>query len=136
MLRSALEAEGFGLGGSRTHIVPIVVGDPELTLRLCEAALARRVFAQAIAPPMVPSSQARLRLAVMASHRPEELRAAARVLGQAARAVGFDPRAHAPHEEYEEYEDDRAEPVQDEAAGPLDGERTRLFDREQIPRAA
>ncbi len=136
VLRSALEVEGFGLGGSSTHIVPIVVGDPELTVRLCEAALARRVFAQAIAPPIVPSSLARLRLAVMASHRPEELSAAARVLGQAARAVGFDPRAHAPHEEYVEYEDDRAEPVQDEPAGPLDGERTRLFDREQIPRAA
>ena len=59
MLRTALEAEGFGLGGSSTHIVPIVVGDPELTVRLCEAALARRVFAQAIAPPVVPASLAR-----------------------------------------------------------------------------
>jgi hypothetical protein len=35
----------------------------------------------------------RLRLAVMASHRPDELRAAAHVLAQAVRAAGFDPRA-------------------------------------------
>ena len=133
VLRSALEAEGFDLGGSRTHIVPIVVGDPEHALRLCEAALARRVFAQAIAPPIVPAALARLRLAVMASHRPEELSTAATVLGQAARAVGFDPRAQA---RYEEYEDDGADAVHDEAAAPFDGERAGLFDREQIPRAA
>jgi hypothetical protein len=31
-------------------------------------------------------------LAVMATHQEEELRAAARALGAAARAVGFDPR--------------------------------------------
>jgi hypothetical protein len=35
----------------------------------------------------------RLRLAVMASHSAEELRAAARTLGRAAREVGFDPAA-------------------------------------------
>ena len=64
-------------------------------MRICEAALAQGVFAQAIRPPTVPPMTSRLRLAVMASHREEELRAAARMLGRAARAAGFEPRMHA-----------------------------------------
>jgi glycine C-acetyltransferase/8-amino-7-oxononanoate synthase len=92
-LAAGLEDEGFDLGSSRTHIIPLIVGDPALALRLCEAALARGVFAQVIGPPAVAAPDSRLRLAAMASHRLEELRAAARVFGQAARGVGFDPAA-------------------------------------------
>ena len=92
-LRAGLSAEGFNLRGAPTHIVPLVVGDPELALRMCDAALSRGVFADAVGPPAVAPDAAGARLAVMASHREEELRAAAGVLGQAARAVGFDPRS-------------------------------------------
>jgi 8-amino-7-oxononanoate synthase len=95
--RGGLEAEGFDLGGSRTQILPLVVGDAELAVKLCEAALARGVFAQAIRPPTVPPMTARLRLAVMATHREAELLRAARALGEAARAHGFDPRRTANH---------------------------------------
>jgi 8-amino-7-oxononanoate synthase len=94
-LRDELEREGFDLGGSRTQIVPLVVGEPELAVKICEAALTRGVFAQAIRPPTVPPMTSRLRLAVMASHREDELRAAARILAQAALAAGFDPRSQA-----------------------------------------
>ena len=90
-LRGELIREGFDVGESRTQIVPIVIGDPKLAVRACEAALERGVFAQAIRPPTVPPMTSRLRLAVMASHRADELRAAARVLGQAVRAVGAEP---------------------------------------------
>jgi len=92
-LRTELEREGFDIGGSRTQIVPLVVGTPDLAVKVCESALAHGVFAQAIRPPTVPAMTSRLRLAVMASHREEELRAAARILAQAARAAGFEPRA-------------------------------------------
>ena len=61
-------------------------------MRACELALDRGVFAQAIRPPTVPPMTSRLRLAVMASHRPAELREAARVLAGAVRAVGVEPR--------------------------------------------
>ena len=80
---------------SRTQIVPLVVGEADRAMRICEAALARGVFAQAIRPPTVPPMTSRLRLAVMATHREEELRDAARTLGAAARACGFDPRCAA-----------------------------------------
>jgi 8-amino-7-oxononanoate synthase len=91
-LRDGLELEGFDMGESRTQILPLVVGDPELAMRICEAALTRGVFAQAIRPPTVPPMTSRLRLAVMATHREEELRDAARTLAAAARAAGFEPR--------------------------------------------
>jgi hypothetical protein len=61
-------------------------------MRICELALARGVFAQAIRPPTVPAMTSRLRLAVMATHRPAELVAAAQTLAAAARAAGFEPR--------------------------------------------
>jgi glycine C-acetyltransferase/8-amino-7-oxononanoate synthase len=93
VLRAELEREGFDLAGSRTQIVPLVVGDAELAVEICETALARGVFAQAIRPPTVPPGTSRLRIAVMASHHEEELRFAARTLAQSARAAGFEPRA-------------------------------------------
>src|SRR5439155_1619359 len=79
-----LAREGFQVAGSTTQIVPLVVGDAALAMRMCELALEAGVFAQAIRPPTVPEGTSRLRLAVMASHTRDELREAARVLGRAA----------------------------------------------------
>ena len=73
-LREELDREGFDVRGSRTQIVPLVIGDPSLAMRICETALSRGVFAQAIRPPTVPPGTSRLRVAVMASHREDELR--------------------------------------------------------------
>jgi 8-amino-7-oxononanoate synthase len=92
-LRAELALQGFDVRGSRTQILPLVVGDAELAMQICEAALARGVFAQAIRPPTVPPMTSRLRLAVMASHQEAELRSAARLLAQTARAAGFEPRS-------------------------------------------
>jgi glycine C-acetyltransferase/8-amino-7-oxononanoate synthase len=88
-LRAELIDQGFGVGDSRTQIIPLVVGEAALAVEICERALANGVFAQAIRPPTVPVDTSRLRLAVMASHREVELRAAARVLGEAARSAGL-----------------------------------------------
>jgi glycine C-acetyltransferase/8-amino-7-oxononanoate synthase len=90
-LRAQLEREGFDVAREPTPIVSLLLGDPELAVRVSEAALTRGVFAQPIRPPAVPPASSRLRLAVMASHRAVELRAAARVLARAAQEAGFDP---------------------------------------------
>jgi glycine C-acetyltransferase/8-amino-7-oxononanoate synthase len=92
-LRAELGREGFALPDSGSHILPLLIGDAALAVEICEAALERGVFAQAIRPPTVPPSTSRLRLSLMASHGEAELRAAARALGQAARARGFEPQA-------------------------------------------
>ncbi len=97
LLRAELAREGFEVGESRTQIVPLVIGEADATMRVCEQALERGVFAQGIRPPTVPVGSSRLRLAVMASHGKDELRDAARALAQAARACGVRPQdVHAP----------------------------------------
>jgi len=90
-LRDELAREGFDVAGSSTQIVPLVIGPAAQAMAICEAALERGVFAQAIRPPTVPQGTSRLRLAVMASHTKEDLREAARTLGRAALQVGFRP---------------------------------------------
>ncbi|HET6866882.1 MAG TPA: 8-amino-7-oxononanoate synthase [Solirubrobacteraceae bacterium] len=129
-MRAGLEAEDFGVRGSSTPILAIAVGDPELTVRICEQALGRGVFAHALTAPAVAAAASRVRLTVMASHRAEELRAAAGILGQVARAVGFDPRASIVFEEPDEeaYEAERVEAYEADHSGP--------FDYEQAARAA
>jgi glycine C-acetyltransferase/8-amino-7-oxononanoate synthase len=84
-LRDELAREGFDVSGPETQIVPLIVGEADLAMRICEAALEQGVFAQAIRPPTVPAGSSRLRLTVMASHTKSELREAARVLGACVR---------------------------------------------------
>jgi glycine C-acetyltransferase/8-amino-7-oxononanoate synthase len=90
-LRAGLREEGFAVHEGETHIVPLVVNDERAALDLCEAAIERGVFAQAIRPPTVPPGTSRLRLAAMAAHSPQQMRAAARALREAALQVGLDP---------------------------------------------
>ncbi len=91
VLSRALETEGFAVGHPRAPILPLLIGDATLAMRICELALRQGVFAQAIRPPTVPPMSSRLRLAVMATHRESELITAARTIAAAARSAGFEP---------------------------------------------
>jgi 8-amino-7-oxononanoate synthase len=88
-LRAGLRSEGLEPIGSETQIVPLVVGEADDAMALCERLLAEGVFAQAIRPPTVPPGTCRLRLTTMATHRIADLRRAARLIGAAARDLGF-----------------------------------------------
>jgi 8-amino-7-oxononanoate synthase len=88
VLREALVREGLAVGPSETQILPVMVGEAEPTMRLCELALERGVFAQGIRPPTVPEGTSRLRLTVMATHAPERLEEAAATIAGAARELG------------------------------------------------
>jgi hypothetical protein len=80
------------MSGSPTQVQSLIVGDPRRALRICESALERGIYVQSVRPPTVGPGASRVRLAVMASHRPDELAAGARILGQVARAAGFEPQ--------------------------------------------
>jgi 8-amino-7-oxononanoate synthase len=88
-LRGALRSEGLEPIGSQTQIVPLVIGEAEDAMALCERLLAGGVFAQAIRPPTVPPGTCRLRLTTMATHRVADLRAAAGLIGDTARELGL-----------------------------------------------
>ena len=79
------------------QIVPLLIGDCVDATRVCDAALQRGVFAQAIRPPTVPAGTSRLRLAAMASHTTVQLQDAAKALAGAVRASGLDPTAIGEH---------------------------------------
>jgi 8-amino-7-oxononanoate synthase len=96
VLRRALAEEGFPVADTEMQIVPLIVGEEDVAMSLCQEALERGVFAQGIRPPTVPAGSSRLRLTAMASHTASELQKAARVFGEAARAIGLEPGSLTP----------------------------------------
>jgi 8-amino-7-oxononanoate synthase len=96
ILRDALAGNGMQTGASTTQILPLIVGEADDAMRVCERALEKGVFSQAIRPPTVPEGSSRLRLAVMASHTRAELQEAAATLAAAARSVVGDRPKPAP----------------------------------------
>ena len=86
-LRAGLRSEGLDPIGDETQIVPLVAGEADEAMALCERLLAEGIFAQAIRPPTVPPGTCRLRLTVMATHRIADLRRAARLIGAATREL-------------------------------------------------
>ncbi|HEX7298739.1 MAG TPA: 8-amino-7-oxononanoate synthase [Solirubrobacteraceae bacterium] len=121
VLRDELARERFEMSDSTTQIVPLLVGDAKQAMRICELAIERGVFAQAIRPPTVPAGTARLRLAVMASHSRAELREAAQVLARAARQAGWRPTDGVPVVAAREEGAAREDPAV--RSGPFDFER-------------
>jgi glycine C-acetyltransferase/8-amino-7-oxononanoate synthase len=130
-LRGALAREGFAVAGEGLQIVPLIVGEEDRAMDLCQAAIERGVFAQAIRPPTVPEGTSRLRLAATAAHTAADMRMAASVLGDAAHRLGLDPATigsspdeHADAEEADEGQE--LEPpaqVASATSGPFDFER-------------
>jgi glycine C-acetyltransferase/8-amino-7-oxononanoate synthase len=90
VLRTTLREAGVEIGPSRTQIVPVIIGDESRAVAACARAMDAGVYAQAIRPPTVPRGTSRLRLTVMATHRPGELRAAAHTIAEAVGAVSAD----------------------------------------------
>ena len=67
-VRSGLTELGFDICGSRSHIVPVLVGDPHRTLDIADYLIDRGIFVLGIRPPTVPDGMSRLRFSLMATH--------------------------------------------------------------------
>ncbi len=70
------EALGYDVLGSRTPVVPVIVGAPGAALEAAASVRARGVLARAIRPPTVPEGTSRLRFALRADHTEEQIEAA------------------------------------------------------------
>jgi 8-amino-7-oxononanoate synthase len=72
-LRARLSGGGLDVADSSTHIVPVIVGGAEETLKLAEGLMSDGLLAAAIRPPTVPQGTSRLRIALRATHRTEDV---------------------------------------------------------------
>jgi glycine C-acetyltransferase len=72
-LRDRLGSMGISTAPSTTHIIPVVIGENERTMSVCERLLERGYYAQGIRHPSVPSGSARLRITPMATHDESEI---------------------------------------------------------------
>ena len=64
---------GYDTGHSATQIVPIIVGDADVTMALSDALRDSGLWVTAIRPPTVPRGTARLRVAFSAAHRESDV---------------------------------------------------------------
>jgi 8-amino-7-oxononanoate synthase len=83
-LRGGLATLGWRPGGPKDgHIVPVVIGDDDVTMHAAAALRAAGFLVGAIRPPTVPKGTARLRMTVSAAHTPEDVAALLRALASA-----------------------------------------------------
>ena len=72
-LRSQLHQIGFDTGASRSHIIPLMIGDEAKTLRLAQWLKEHGMLAIAIRPPTVAPGTARIRLALSSAHTSNQI---------------------------------------------------------------
>ena len=82
LLRGRLRERGWDVGTSSSQIVPLILGDEEAALTLSKRLADAGMLAVAIRPPTVPPGSSRLRIALRASHRTEDVERLIDVLGQ------------------------------------------------------
>ncbi|MAG32589.1 MAG: 8-amino-7-oxononanoate synthase, partial [Deltaproteobacteria bacterium] len=81
-LRARLANAGISTGRSTTHILPVLLGQNERAMSVCEQLLERGYYAQGIRHPSVPRGTARLRITPMATHDEAEVDALADAIAE------------------------------------------------------
>lgn len=71
--RSAIQEAGFNPLPGETPIVPIIVGETALAIKMSDMLLDRGVFVTGFGFPVVPQGQARLRCQISAAHTRDDL---------------------------------------------------------------
>jgi len=87
-LRTGLNKLGLDTGKSTTHIIPVIIGPSEDTLRISNQLYDRGFFIAAIRPPTVPEGSARLRISVQSDHKTEQLDALVNALKDTMKTSG------------------------------------------------
>ncbi len=87
--RGAIKEAGFNPLRGETPIVPIIVGETALAIRMSDLLLDRGVFVTGFGFPVVPQGQARVRCQVSAAHTREDLDAVVAAFSDAGRVAGI-----------------------------------------------
>ncbi|MBY0490005.1 MAG: glycine C-acetyltransferase [Gemmatimonadaceae bacterium] len=87
--RAAIQEAGFHPLPGETPIVPIIVGETALAIRMSDLLLERGVFVTGFGFPVVPQGQARVRCQVSAAHTKEDLDAVVSAFKSAGKVAGL-----------------------------------------------
>jgi glycine C-acetyltransferase len=87
--RGRMQALGFELVPGEHPIIPIMLGEAPLAVRLAERMLAEGVYVVAFAFPVVPHGKARIRTQMNAAHSTDQLDRVVGAFGRAARELGI-----------------------------------------------
>lgn len=87
--RRAIEEAGFKPLPGETPIVPIIVGETSLAIKVSEMMLDRGVFVTGFGFPVVPQGQARVRCQVSAAHTRDDLDTVVAAFKDVGREVGL-----------------------------------------------
>ena len=87
--RQGIEKLPFTTIKSETPIVPLLIGDADLTMRMGEMLFEKGFFMHGIRPPAVPLGSSRLRITIMATHTEEQLEDALNALGEVGKQLGL-----------------------------------------------
>jgi 8-amino-7-oxononanoate synthase len=71
--REGLRDLGYPIPEGETPIIPLVFGDPSVTMEMAQRLFDEGVYVQGIRPPTVPDGTSRLRITLMATHTKKQL---------------------------------------------------------------
>jgi glycine C-acetyltransferase len=87
--RARLAALGFPLVPGEHPIIPVMIGDAALAVRMADRLLALGVYAIGFSYPVVPMGKARIRTQMCAGHDRAQLERAVAAFAQAGRELGI-----------------------------------------------
>lgn len=80
---------GFDIGTAETPIVPLVIGDDDLTFRFWQRLYERGVYVNPVVSPAVPPNRALIRTSFMAVHTDRQLDRVLEIAGEEGRRLGI-----------------------------------------------
>ena len=87
--RTAMAKHGFDILPGQHPIVPIMLGDAALAVRMADALLARGIYVIGFSYPVVPKGLARIRAQVSAAHEKDQLQSAVEAFAQVKQEMGI-----------------------------------------------
>src|SRR3989344_1823080 len=83
--RKGLKEAGLNTMQSETQIIPILIGEADVAVRISKDLMDKGIFVQAIRPPTVPEGTSRLRITLMATHSWDDLKYALETIEETVR---------------------------------------------------
>jgi 8-amino-7-oxononanoate synthase len=88
-MRNGLKQKGFNVIDGRTAIVPVIIGNDELALKMWRILYDSGVFVNVFVPPGVPEGRQMMRTSYMATHEKEHLDEIIHLFEKAGKALGL-----------------------------------------------